>query len=138
MFATSHEMREAVAAVWGAAEKTYLAVVQGCPKSQSGTIEQPLRLDAHDYFMHVGPHPEAKAALTRYEVKQAIGKRALLEVHLETGGSTRSRGSSAWLGHPVVGDARYGHVGPHMGLHAQRLVVTHPRTSKRLTLEAPV
>ena len=46
LFATSREMREAVMARWGEAEKTYLAVVEGRPEPASGTVDQPLRLEA--------------------------------------------------------------------------------------------
>ena len=49
---------------WKAAEKTYLAIVEGCPEPAEGTIDQPLRLDPVIYQMHVGPHP---AASTKYE-----------------------------------------------------------------------
>jgi len=45
LFATSREMREAVMKDWKAAEKIYLASVEGCPKTAEGTIDQPLRLD---------------------------------------------------------------------------------------------
>jgi len=137
MFATSLEMREAVNANWTEAEKVYLAVVDGAPKPDSGTIDQPLRLDAKQYKMHIGAHPDAKKAITHYRTLRTVNKRSLLEVKLETGRQHQIRAHLSWLGYPVVGDPRYGANGPRMGLHALRLSVTHPITGQRLNFEAP-
>ncbi len=59
--------------------------------------------------------------------------------------ATPPRGVVAWLGHPVVGDRRYGGAGgaggagasARLGLHAHRLELTDPRTGDRLEFEAP-
>jgi 23S rRNA pseudouridine1911/1915/1917 synthase len=137
LFATSREMREAVNAGWSGAEKIYLAVVEGCPNPSQGSINQPLRMDSDKYHMHVGAHPEAKNAITHFDTQRTVRDRALLEVQLETGRQHQIRAHMAWLGHPVIGDPRYGTDGPRMGLHALRLSITRPGTGKRLTFEAP-
>jgi 23S rRNA pseudouridine1911/1915/1917 synthase len=137
MFATSREMREAVNEGWSGAEKTYLAVVEGCPNPSQGSIDQPLRMDLKKYHMIVGPHPEAKKAITHFNTLRTVKNRALLEVQLETGRQHQIRAHMAWLGHPVIGDPRYGTDGPRMGLHALRLSIRRPKTGKRLTFEAP-
>jgi len=137
MFATSREMREAVNAKWTEAEKTYQAVVEGTPKPASGTIDQALRLDAKQYKMHVGAHPDAKNAITHYNTVRTVNQRSLLEVKLETGRQHQIRAHLAWLGYPIVGDPRYGTDGPRMGLHAHRLTITQPITGERLSFEAP-
>ena len=137
MFATSREMREAVNEGWSGAEKTYLAVVEGRPNPSQGRIDQPLRMDSEKYHMIVGPHPEAKKAITHFNTLRTVKDRALLEVQLETGRQHQIRAHMAWLGHPVIGDPRYGTDGPRMGLHALRLSITRPKTGKRLTFETP-
>ena len=137
LFATSREMREAVMNGWKTAEKTYLAIVEGCPKPAAGTIDQPLRLDPVIYQMHVGPHPDAKRALTHFTTERSVGQRTLLRVELETGRQHQIRAHLAWLGHPVVGDQRYGTVGTRMGLHALRLSITKPGMNKPLVFETP-
>ena len=138
LFATSHEMREAVMAGWDAAEKTYLAVVAGRPVPARGTIDQPLRLDEEEYRMHVGAHPNAKPAVTHYETERTAGGRSLVRVRLETGRQHQIRAHLAWLGCPVVGDPRYGAAGGRMGLHAWRLKIVHPVSGTELVFEAPV
>lgn len=142
LFATSLEMREAVMASWDTAEKIYLAIVEGCPSPSEGTIDQPLRMDEERYQMHVGPHLEAKSAVTHFYTERSVDlsgfiKRTLLQVQLETGRQHQIRAHLAWLGHPVIGDSRYGTEGKRLGLHALRLTITHPKTRKRLTFETP-
>ncbi len=137
LFATSREMREAVMKGWKAAEKTYLAIVEGCPKPAGGTIDQPLRLDPVIYQMHVGPHPDAKRAVTHFTTERSVGQRTLLRVELEPGRQHQIRAHLAWLGHSVVGDQRYGTAGTRMGLHALRLSITKPGTNKSLVFETP-
>jgi 23S rRNA pseudouridine1911/1915/1917 synthase len=87
--------------------------------------------------VRVGRRPEAKAARTRYSTRRTVGDRSLLEVELDTGRRHQIRAHLAWLGSPVVGDARYGTRGPRLGLHALRLVVVHPTEERELALEAP-
>jgi len=137
LFATSREMREAVMKDWKNAEKIYLAIVKGCPKPAEGTINQPLRLDPVIYQMHVGPHPDAKRAVTHFSTERSVGQKTLIRVELETGRQHQIRAHLAWLGHPVVGDQRYGKEGKRMGLHALRLSITKPGTGKPLIFETP-
>ena len=135
LFATSKETREAVMANWGQSEKVYLAIVEGIPKENRGTINEPLRLDDKEYRMHVGKHPDAKSAITHYIVKESTDKRSLLEVSIETGRQHQIRAHMAWLGHSIVGDERYGSKGGRMGLHAMRLSIIHPKTKNPLTFK---
>ena len=137
LLTTSREMREAIMSLWDEAEKTYLAVVAGCPNPGQGTIDQPLRLDDSLYHMHVGAHAYAKPAITHFQTERSTGGRTLLQVQLETGRQHQIRAHLAWLGHPVIGDSRYGTAGKRMGLHALRLSITRPNSGKRLTFETP-
>jgi len=136
LFATSLKMREAIQAKWPSAEKTYLAIVEKCPNPSQGTIDQPLWMDPEKYHMNVGSHPEARNAITHFNTLKTTDNRALLEVQIETGRQHQIRAHLSWLGHPVIGDPRYGHDGPRLGLHALRLSITKPN-GKQLTIETP-
>jgi 23S rRNA pseudouridine1911/1915/1917 synthase len=135
LFATSKEMREAVMANWDKAQKTYLAIVKGKPKQPKATINQPLRQDEKIYRMLVGKHPQAKEAITHYELKESKEKTSLLEVRIDTGRQHQIRVHLSWLGHSIVGDERYGKKGERMGLHAKSLQITHPKSKKILHFE---
>lgn len=137
LFATSHEMREAVMAKWDRAEKTYLAIVNGHPQPAEGTIDQPLRHDERQNRMQVGPHPEAKTAITHYRTERISGDRALLNVRLENGRQHQIRAHLAWLGYPVEGDFRYGKPGERLGLHALSLKIIKPGNNKELLFSTP-
>lgn len=137
LFATSREMREAVMDKWDQAEKTYLAIVEGCPNPAQGTIDQPLRLDEVEYRVHVGAHPDAKPAITHFKTERINNTRTLLQVQIDTGRQHQIRAHLSWLGYPVVGDERYGTKGDRMGLHALRLKIIHPKTGKELLFETP-
>ena len=106
LFATSREMREAVMKDWKTAEKIYLAIVKGCPKPTQGTINQPLRPDPVIYQMHVGPHPDAKRAVTHFSTERSVGKRSLLRVELETGHMVKYNQPYMFGGPPQVKASR--------------------------------
>jgi len=135
LFATSKEVREAVMDKWTSTEKTYLAVVEGTPKVEADTINEPLRLDEKEYRMHVGAHKHAKSAITHYKLRESSDTRSLLEVDIETGRQHQIRAHMAHIGNPIVGDERYGKKGGRMGLHAMRLAFVHPVTQKNMLLE---
>jgi len=135
LFARSAEVQRSVQAAWERAKKTYLAVVEGRPSPPAGVIDEPLWED-RALFVRVGHHPGAKPARTRYATREELGDRTLLEIGLETGRRHQIRAHLAWLGHPVVGDARYGRKGPRLGLHAWLLEIDHPADGSRLELEA--
>lgn len=137
IFATSREVRESAIAAWDKARKFYLAIVEGTPVPASGIIKEPLRQDPTLYCVHVGEHPDARPATTHYSTERSTGTRTLLDVQLNSSRQHQIRAHLAWLGHPVIGDERYGTIGPRMGLHALRLTMEHPSSGKPLTFETP-
>jgi len=136
LLARSREACEGARAEWERARKTYLAVVEGAPAEDSGVVDAPLWED-RQLFVRVGQGPDAREARTRWRVLERRRGASLLEVELDTGRRHQIRAHLAHLGHPVVGDPRYGARAARMGLHALRLVVPHPRDGRELALEAP-
>ncbi|MCC6784866.1 MAG: RluA family pseudouridine synthase [Planctomycetes bacterium] len=137
LFARTRVALETVQARWDEVRKTYFAVVEGRLRDPEGRIEKPLVEDG-EFRVRVGEGPGSKPAATRYRVRESGASRSLLEVELETGRKHQIRVHLAAIGHPVVGDARYGQEGPRLGLHAWRLELRHPKDGRRLVLEAPM
>lgn len=135
LFARSREMCDAVQADWGNAEKTYLAIVEGEPQPPEGVVEVPLWEDA-TLRVRAGEHEGAKPARTRYTTTRLGRGRTLLEVELDTGRKHQIRAHLAHLGHPIVGDDRYGVRDARLGLHSLRLRLRHPRDGKALEITA--
>ena len=136
LFARSRAVQDEVQAAWKSVSKTYLAIVEGHPEPAEGVVDQPLWED-RSLSVRVGSRADSRDARTRYSTLEAGRSRTLLEVQLDTGRRHQIRVHLAWLGHPVVGDERYGGPGPRLGLHALRLGLTHPGDGRTLTLVAP-
>jgi len=138
LFAKSAAVKQAVQDGWGETQKHYLALVEGKLAQGQGSIREPLRMDRKGFRAIVGNHPQAKSAITHFEVRKRWRDRTLVQINLETGRQHQIRAHFAWLGHPVVGDGRYGAPDVGLALHAERLVITHPLGGKRLRIEAPL
>jgi len=117
--------------------RTYLALVHGIPRRPAGRIDAPIAPVPGAARRAVDP--AGQPASTVYRVVAAAEDRALVELHLETGRTHQIRVHMAHLGHPVVGDDRYGpqpREWDRVCLHACRLAFPHPRTSALIELSA--
>ena len=120
-------------------EKTYLALVQGGPRDDSGRVTKPIARDPHHRTRMTARLPSGRAALTDYKVKERFAKFTYLEVRIGTGRTHQIRVHLASLGHPVAGDRLYGAAAaPRMFLHAWRIGFTSPATGERVSVEAPL
>ncbi len=128
---------------WAEFKKEYLAVVEGRPKVASGTCSSYLN---ENKFLRVfsSPRPvtpEAKRAVTHYEVVTPGEKYSLLKIRLETGRKHQIRVHLSDLGCPVAGDKTYNAKTDPAGriaLHAWRLEFKHPITGKDLVFTCPM
>jgi len=120
-------------------EKTYLALVQGKVRADSGRINAPIERDPLRRIRMTAKTGAGRAALTEYRVRQRFDKFTLLEVRIHTGRTHQIRVHLASIGHPVAGDRLYG--GPaaaRIFLHAWKIAFTSPATHERVTVEAPL
>ena len=118
-------------------EKTYLARVEGTLPAESGAFESWLYEDA-DFFVRSTPDKtKGKYARTEWRVVQGTGPSTLVEAVLKTGRKNQIRVQFADAGHPVVGDAKYGHgtKGQPLCLHAWKLKFVHPHSHRELSFE---
>ncbi len=119
------------------ARKIYWALVTGVPAIEDGFIDLPLAKQpgTGGEKMMVDESGEGQTARTRYRVIDRAGNRAAwVELQPQTGRTHQLRVHMAAIGHPIVGDGKYG--GPEaflsgsisrkMHLHARRLIIDHP------------
>jgi 23S rRNA pseudouridine1911/1915/1917 synthase len=128
-----------------AVRREYVTLVAGVPDARSGTIDAPLGRGRVDRTRVSTSTDRPRAARTRFSVRAAHARTALLDVTLETGRTHQVRVHLAGIGHPVCGDPRYGGVecGRRLALdrqflHAARLGLEHPVTGEPLELESPL
>lgn len=114
----------------GAVSKRYVAVLDGIPQGEGGTIELSLaKVSTREQGWRMTGDPAGKAAVTRWEVLTVRDGGALVAFYPETGRTHQIRVHAAeGLGVPVVGDPVYGRGGRQMLLHAAFLSV--PRAGK--------
>ncbi|GHT01248.1 pseudouridine synthase [Bacteroidia bacterium] len=122
-------------------ERVYVAVVEGVPTKEEDTIVTFLR-ESKAFKVHAAYQAGAgKQAVTHYRLMRKNEHFAMLKVELETGRKNQIRVHMQEIGHPIIGDRKYGG-GPspigRIGLHARILAFIHPVTHETLRFETPV
>ncbi|GAB6067259.1 23S rRNA pseudouridine(955/2504/2580) synthase RluC [Methylothermus subterraneus] len=133
----------------GQMDKRYLALLAGVWKEEQRLVEVPLRkfvLPGGERYVRADP--QGKPARTEFVKLAQLAEATLVEARLLTGRTHQIRVHAAWMGHPILGDARYGEEAVNaawrgqglkrMFLHAWKLALLHPITGARLELEAPL
>jgi 23S rRNA pseudouridine1911/1915/1917 synthase len=144
MFAKSREMQLALQENWHeiVSERTYIAVVEGVPEKEADTITSYLHENrALQIYSSQKPRDGRQKAVTHYRVICKNAQYAMLKVELETGKKNQIRVHLQEIGHPIVGDKKYGATSSpigRMGLHAQVLEFIHPATQETLRFETPI
>jgi 23S rRNA pseudouridine1911/1915/1917 synthase len=121
-------------------ERKYLALVTGLVTDDRGEVDAPIGRSVRTPTK-MAVTPRGRAARTAYTVLErrgvdSVAPTTLLELSLQSGRTHQVRVHMAAIGHPVVGDARYGTPDKRLGsgrffLHAARLAFDHPVTGAR-------
>jgi 23S rRNA pseudouridine1911/1915/1917 synthase len=134
-------------------QREYLAVCTGA-MTGGGTVDQPL--DRHrSHRLKFAVRSDGRQAITHYRIEKRFRQHTLTRVRLETGRTHQIRVHMEHIGYPIVGDPLYAgrkrfpkgatqelrealEKFPRQALHAAKLELTHPKTGKRVTYEAPL
>jgi len=132
--------------------KSYVALVYGVMKDESGRIEQPIARDPGNRT-RMAVVAGGRGAVSLYKVRRRFDSFTLVDVELKTGRTHQIRVHLAWLKHPVVADELYSGGRENnldvrrralirrldrQFLHAERLGFSHPATGEEMTFTAPL
>lgn len=123
-------------------EKEYLIVTLGRPPAQDGPLVHYItRVENRNVSRaYKVEKPNAKKSVLYYEVLKTKGKMSLVKVQLVTGRQHQIRAQFSAIGHPVIGDMKYG--APEtldeggICLFASRISFVHPVKKEQVTFEA--
>ena len=122
--------------------KRYLAIVEGRLSAATGRLIN--HLERHERVSRIIQEsvPGSQEARLSYRVLDQIASQSLVEIDLETGRRHQIRLQLAHLGHPIVGDVRYGAAQPlpngQIALLARELCFDHPTSHQRVTVASPL
>lgn len=142
MFAKSAEIQEEMQRNWQryVTKRTYLAVLEGAVKEDSGSVSSWLFEDqAHK--MESTDEQKGRQAITHFKVVKRKENFTLVEFQLDTGRKNQIRVHAQSMGHPICGDRKYGgKPSPfgRLGLHANILEFTHPVFKTSMQFKSPM
>lgn len=155
VFAKSPELQEYMRTYWRqlVTKRTYVALVEGKLEKTEGKITSWLTEDSRTALVSSSPVDNGgQLAITNYKVLKESALQtdesdlkaeySLVELNLETGRTNQIRVHMASMGHPVVGDRKYGNGNEsspidRLCLHARVLEFIHPMTEKKVRFEVP-
>jgi 23S rRNA pseudouridine1911/1915/1917 synthase len=154
VFAKSPDLQEYMRTYWRqlVTRRTYVALVEGRLEKKEGKITSWLTEDSRTALVSSSPVDNGgQLAITNYKVlKESTSQMeeadlkieySLVELNLETGRTNQIRVHMASMGHPVMGDRKYGNGNDsspidRLCLHARVLEFIHPMTEKKVRFEA--
>lgn len=122
-------------------KKVYLALVEGIPSNDEMTLEHYLIHDDFKATISTKENHLSKYSKLHYKILEKMKSKALLEVILETGRYHQIRVQLSTIGHPIVGDFKYGSKIQNLpsdviALHHTKLEMIHPVTKALLFFES--
>jgi len=114
-------------------KKEYLAWVEGTLKEKKETLTHFLEQGSHKAYVK----PEGKKAILTYEVLEEKAGFSLVKIELLTGRYHQIRAQFSHIGHPILGDKKYGSTKalPRILLHHYRVEFIHPVKQEKIILE---
>ena len=129
-------------------EKTYWALVVGAPRPQQGDIDLPIAkrtVERGGERMVPAQGEDAKRAVTQYQIVEDVGRASFLAMRPITGRTHQLRVHAEAIGHPIVGDGKYGGeaaqiegVSGKLHLFCRSMTFRHPASGRLTTISAPL
>ncbi len=143
MFAKSKLVQDQLQHNWNTAitERHYIVLVEGSLDNDAGTTQSWLKENKNRVMYSSKVAGDGQLATTYWQVLRRSPAFTLLQAELQSGRKNQIRVHMHDLGHPVVGDEKYGsHQNPiqRLGLHAATLAFTHPTSGKAMRFESAV
>lgn len=143
MFAKNETIKKQIQENWTSTidQRTYVGVVEGEVADGEGTIVSWLQ-ESKAFIVYSSQNPQhGQKAITHYKKLHSNNNFSLLQINLETGRKHQIRVHMQDIQHPIVGDKKYGSSQSplrRMGLHAQVLAFTHPKTGALCRFETEI
>ena len=143
VYAKSVEVQQMLVKNWHnqVLDRRYVAVVEGPMEEPNGHVESWLRDTVTRKVVSSPFNNGGKWSSTDWWVIDSNDDYSLLDLHLNTGRKNQIRVHMEVLGHPIVGDHKYGSTDNslgRLGLHAIKLAFTHPVTGEVISYETPI
>ena len=143
MLAKTMEAKDTMQHNWNnmVLNRKYVAVVEGVIPDDEGVVKSYLAETAQFEVYSTQDPTKGQLAITRYKVLKRSSGYTLVELELDTGRKNQIRVHMKDLGHPIVGDRKYGASSSpirRLALHARTLRFVHPITRKEMNFELPV
>lgn len=143
LFAKNSAVKEQIQKTWETTvnQRTYVGLVEGVVDKAEGTITSWLAETTAHRVYSLPTAQAGKQAITHYRKIGGNSRYSLLQINLDTGRKHQIRVHMQEIGHPIVGDKKYGAQSnpiQRMALHAQILAFTHPTTGEEHRFESPI
>ena len=135
IFAKSELIKDKLQFDWSNVKRKYMAVLGGKLIKREGVIQTYLK-ETKTLMTYSSKDKKGKLAITEYKVIKYQDNFTLVEINIRTGRKNQIRVHMKDLGHPIIGDTKYGNVkNKYMLLHAYYLEFSHPITNEKICLE---
>jgi len=138
VFAKNEAIKRELQDSWDNVKREYVAIVNGNVSKNKGIIKSYLK-ETKTLFVYSTNDKKGKLAITEYEKLTSNKDYSLLRISIKTGRKNQIRVHMNDIGHPIVGDKKYGDIKnkqvSRLCLHANYLEFIHPRTKETLILE---
>jgi len=112
--------------------RVYIAIVKGRVELDTGSVDLPIGRNPKDRLKMAINFEDSKDAITTYKVLERFKDATMLRLVLGTGRTHQIRVHMLHIGHPIVGDEKYGYkdIIGRQALHAKTIGFIHPKTGK--------